>query len=116
MTEAISFTKEDTVALWHAVEWMAEVVRVTRDDGSKDEQARAQYEVELGRLIAAKRALRKANAIRKSQAQAAKLRNSANCSSAEGLQADRKSAGRAETRRTGKNLQADQQTARGAGG
>lgn len=111
MTEATTLLKKDTVALWHAVEWMAEVVRVTRDDGLKDEQARAQYEVELGRLIAAKRALRKANAIRKSQAQTAKLRKFANCKPTAEQQAEQKTAGRAETRRSSEDRQADQKPA-----
>ncbi len=67
MTDATTFTKEDTVALWHAVQWMADVVREWHGEGFESDRAREQYEIELSRLIAAKRALRKANAIRKAQ-------------------------------------------------
>jgi hypothetical protein len=51
-------TKADTVALWHAVQWMDLCLR----QSDKGEQG---VEVERERLVAAKRALRKVNAIRK---------------------------------------------------
>lgn len=59
--------KEDTVSLWHAVEWMETVLKGWIREGFEKDEERARYEVELGRLIGAKRALRKANAIRRAQ-------------------------------------------------
>lgn len=90
MTEATTLTKEDTVSLWHAVQWMETVLKGWLHDGFKNEEERAQYDVERARLTAAKRALRKANVIRKSQAQ---------------------TAGPPRNRRTTAELQADQKTA-----
>ncbi len=81
------------MALWHAVQWMETVLKGWLHDGFANDEERAQYDVERARLTAAKRALRKANAIRKSQAQAAKLRKFANCAPATDLQADQKTAG-----------------------
>lgn len=57
--------KEDTVALWHAVEAYKAAVRTMR---SMPEFSAALVEAESGRLVAATRALRKVNAIRKVQA------------------------------------------------
>lgn len=93
MTEATTLTKQDTVALWHAVQWMETVVKGWLREGFKDDGERAQYDVERARLTAAKSALRKANAIRKSQDETAKLRNFANCKPTAELQADQKTAG-----------------------
>ena len=57
--------KADTVALWHAVNWMQTVLTEWRRDGLKDEEDREKHAVESERLLQAKRALRKVNAIRK---------------------------------------------------
>jgi hypothetical protein len=78
-----TLAKADTVALWHAVQWMENVVREWRREGFKDEQDRAQHDAQRQRLLLAKRALRKVNAIRKGQA----------CRSNKKLQADQKTAG-----------------------
>lgn len=88
-----TFSKADTVALWHAVQWMATVVQEMRRERFQDERERAQYDAERARLTAAKRALRKANTIRKSQAQAAEMRNFANCMPSAERQAEQKTAG-----------------------
>ncbi len=93
MTEATTLTKQDTVALWHAVQWMETVLKGWLHDGFKNEEERAQYDVERTRLTAAKRALRKANVMRKSQAQTARSRKSANRRTTAELQADQKTAG-----------------------
>jgi hypothetical protein len=61
-------TKADTVALWHAVNWMDTVLREWRRDGLKDDQDDAQHATECERLLQAKRALRKVNQLRKAQA------------------------------------------------
>ena len=57
-------TKADTVALWHAVNWMEMCVRQTDPEGTPQEAIDAERE----RLRTAKRALRKVNAIRRGQA------------------------------------------------
>ncbi|CAM3403938.1 hypothetical protein [Paracidovorax anthurii] len=67
MTSTPFLAAADTVALWHAVEWMATVVREMSREGFKDDEERAQYEAERVRLLAARRALRKVNAIRRAQ-------------------------------------------------
>lgn len=54
-------TKDETVALWHAIEWMALCLQ-----GSDGENKEA-LDVERKRLKTAKQALRKVNAIRKAQ-------------------------------------------------
>lgn len=59
--------KVETVALWHAVNWMEVVLREWKRDGFKDDQDQAQHEVQRQHLSTAKRALRKVNAIRKAQ-------------------------------------------------
>lgn len=56
-------TKADTVALWHAVNWMEMCVRQPAPEGTPQEA----IETERERLRTAKRALRKVNAIRKAQ-------------------------------------------------
>lgn len=56
-------TKADTVALWHAVEWMALCLKQPAAEGVSD----GTMEAERERLAAAKRALRKVNAIRRAQ-------------------------------------------------
>lgn len=53
--------KADTVALWHAVDDMALMVKVMKDGSFTDEQIQAAER----RLSAAKKALAKCNAIRK---------------------------------------------------
>lgn len=57
-------TKADTVALWHAVNWMEMCVRQPDPEGTPQEA----IDTERERLRTAKRALRKVNAIRKAQA------------------------------------------------
>lgn len=99
MTPAPLLTKADTVALWHAIQWMESVLRNWRRDGFAD-GSQPQYDHQSELLLQAKRALRKANAIRKNQ------------------QVDHKpagSAGAVECCRPTKKLQADQKTAGGAG-
>ncbi|MBB6577967.1 hypothetical protein HNP33_002035 [Comamonas odontotermitis] len=59
--------KVETVALWHAVNWMEVVLREWKRDGFKDDQDQAQHEVQRQHLTTAKRALRNVNAIRKEQ-------------------------------------------------
>jgi hypothetical protein len=59
MPESSRLTKTDTVALWHAVQWMALCVR------SGELMPGDKLAIERARLVAAKRALRKVNAIRK---------------------------------------------------
>ncbi len=63
MSDPLKLTKKDTVALWHAVGWMDLCLKQSAIDG---ESADA-LEAERGKLRAAKRALRKVNAIRKHQ-------------------------------------------------
>lgn len=63
----IGLTKTDTVALWHAVKWMETVLREWRLGGFRDEQDRAQHEVQTTHLTNARKALRKVNKIRKGQ-------------------------------------------------
>ena len=60
-------TKADTVALWHAVNWMGCVLSEWRKDGYKDDMDRAQHETQKALHLIAARALRKVNAIRKAQ-------------------------------------------------
>ena len=62
-----TLAKADTVALWHAVQWMESVLREWRRDGFKEEADRAKYDAQRETLCLAKRALRKVNAIRKAQ-------------------------------------------------
>lgn len=81
-----TLAKADTVALWHAVQWMENVVREWRREGFKDEQDRAQHDAQRQRLLLAKRALRKVNAIRKAQ----------QCRSTRKQQVEHKAAGGAE--------------------
>ena len=57
--------KAETTALWHAVNWMAIVLREWKRDGFKNEQDQAQHEVQSQHLTTAKRALSKINKIRK---------------------------------------------------
>jgi len=59
---AVGLTKDDTRALWYAVEALGYQVAAMRDMDFTDEQRQS----ERALLLAAKRALRKANAIRKS--------------------------------------------------
>ena len=59
--------KVETVALWHAVNWMEVVLREWKRDGFKDDQDQAQHEVQRQHLTTAKQALRKVNALRKAQ-------------------------------------------------
>jgi hypothetical protein len=61
----MALTKADTVALWHAVNWMELCVRQPYSEGTPQEVIDAERE----RLRTAKRALRKVNAIRKAQAE-----------------------------------------------
>ncbi|MDM0118908.1 hypothetical protein [Variovorax arabinosiphilus] len=71
MTEPATtiLTKADTVALWHAVDalnWQIVGMR----EANKEEPGRftpEQFDAERQRLLQAKRALRKVNAIRKAQ-------------------------------------------------
>lgn len=89
-----TLTKADTVALWYAVDSYTLQVQVmpsmTMPDGSTF--STDQIESERERLKAAKRALRKVNALRKAQ-----------------------SAGAGRTRRSTGKLQVEQETAGGAG-
>jgi len=62
-----TLTKADTRALWHAIQWMEDVLRNWRRDGFTD-GSRPQYDEQRELLLQAKRALRKANAIRKAGA------------------------------------------------
>lgn len=55
-----TLTKADTVALWHAVRAMDDLITAMRGMDFKPEQIAAEQK----RLTAAKRALRKVNAIR----------------------------------------------------
>ncbi len=57
--------KVETVALWHAVNWMEAVLREWRRDGFKDAQDQAQHGEQRQRLKLAKQALRKVNRLRK---------------------------------------------------
>lgn len=59
--------KVETVALWHAVNWMEVVLREWKRDGFKNDQDQAQHEVQRQHLTTAKRALRKVNQLRKEQ-------------------------------------------------
>lgn len=66
-TPDTTLTKADTVALWHAVQWMESVLREWRRDVIKYDADKAQHEHQQELLTQAKRALRKVNAIRKAQ-------------------------------------------------
>lgn len=90
MKQLTRLTKADTTALWHAVDAMSFAVRAMP---SLEAITSEQIEAEKVRLTAARRALRKVNTIRKNQAGIAKLRNFANCRSADERQANRKTAG-----------------------
>jgi hypothetical protein len=71
LTRPEKLTKADTVALWHAVDSYGYAVRAMPDvDGITPDQ----IEAERARLLAAKRALRKVNKLRKEGAQLANLR------------------------------------------
>lgn len=59
--------KAETVALWHAVNWMEVVLREWKGDGFRDEQDQVRHEVQRQLLTTAKRALRKVNQLRKEQ-------------------------------------------------
>lgn len=59
--------KAETVALWHAVNWMENVLHSWRGEGFKDEQDQVLYQAKKERLRTAKQALRKVNMIRKGQ-------------------------------------------------
>jgi len=62
-------TKDDTVALWHAVQAQNDMFQATRDLHRQDGKFTSeQVESERQRLLRSKRALRKVNAIRKLQA------------------------------------------------
>ena len=65
-----TLAKADTVALWHAINWMEIVLSNWRAEGFTDEQNNAQYAHQRELLTQAKRALRKVNAIRKAQTEA----------------------------------------------
>lgn len=58
-----TLTKAETVALWHAVDWMHLCLR----EQAKVPHEQAALEAERKRLKLAKQALRKVNRIRKSQ-------------------------------------------------
>jgi len=60
----IELTKDDTRALWHAVEGLRDLVRGMRGEGF----SAAQLAAERTKVLTARRALRKVNAIRKAQA------------------------------------------------
>lgn len=81
--DPLLFEKADTVALWHAVEWMGTVLSEWRREGFKSEIDQAQYDAQHATLMRAKRAVRKANAIRKAQ----------RCRTAAKLQVEHKTAG-----------------------
>ena len=87
-----TLTKADTVALWHAIQWMESVLTSWRRDGFLD-GSRPQYDYQRELMLQAKRALRKVNAIRKSQAEISKFRNFEICRSTEKLQAEQETAG-----------------------
>ncbi|TDS69672.1 hypothetical protein [Comamonas sp. JUb58] len=57
--------KAETTALWHAVNWMATVLREWKLDGFKNDEDQAQHEVQSQHLTTAKRALSKMNKMRK---------------------------------------------------
>lgn len=57
-------TKDDTRALWHAVEGLHDLVRAMHGE----DFSTAQLVAERAKVLAARRALRKVNAIREAQA------------------------------------------------
>lgn len=83
---AEKLTKDDTRALWYAVEAQHEMLRAMRGEGFTSEQ----MEAEPAAVLAARRALCKVNAIRKAQS----CRSTAN---PQVLQAEPKTAGGAGT-------------------
>lgn len=68
-----ALTKADTVALWHAVTALSYQVSAMREIETITPE---QIEAERARLLAAKRALRKVNQLRKEGVQLANLRKS----------------------------------------
>jgi hypothetical protein len=64
-SETPKLTKADTVALWHAVQWMHLCLHEAAKEPGRDGPA---IVAERERLAAAKRALRKVNALRKAGA------------------------------------------------
>lgn len=63
-----TLTKEDTVALWYAVQAQGDLFRATRDLHREEGNFTAeQIEADRQRLAQSKRALRKVNAVRKLQ-------------------------------------------------
>lgn len=62
-----TLAKNETVALWHAVSWMENVLREWRREGFKDVQDQAQHAGQRLLLKLAKQALRKVNRIRAMQ-------------------------------------------------
>lgn len=57
--------KAETVALWHAVNWMDTVLVEWRRGGFKDDEDQTQHADQRQRLKLAKQALRKVNRLRK---------------------------------------------------
>jgi len=84
-------TKADTTALWYAVDAYSSMVRAMRDLPTRLPEASIDKERQI--LLTAKRALRKVNAIRKSQGEIAKFRNFENCRPSDELQVERETAG-----------------------
>lgn len=84
--QAPVFTKAETVALWHAVNWMELVLREWRLGGFQGAEDEAQHAHQRQLLSLAKQGLRKANKIRKEQT----------CRSAKKLQVAHKTAGGTE--------------------
>lgn len=84
-------TKTDTVSLWYAVDAYASMVKAMR--GLPSPLAQDVIDKERQVLATAKRALRKVNAIRKSQGEIAKFRNFENCRPSDELQVERETAG-----------------------
>jgi hypothetical protein len=81
-----TLAKVETVALWHAVNWMETCLSEWKREGFKSAEDEAQH-VHQGQLLAlAKQGLRKANKIRKEQA----------CRSTEKPQVEHKAAGGSE--------------------
>ncbi|MDR6767693.1 hypothetical protein J2W88_002974 [Acidovorax delafieldii] len=67
-TGPLQLTKDDTVALWYAVQAQGDMYRATRDlHRDEGKFTSEQIEADRQRLAQSKRALRKVNAIRKLQ-------------------------------------------------
>lgn len=87
--------KDDTRALWYAVQAFADAVSAMRN---MEQFTPERVEAERALLVTAKRALRKVNAIRKAQPPISKMRNFAtagtreNCRPKRKVQADQKGA------------------------